>query len=685
MNWVAYHDRTSADHQTQFDTLFPLGWRMISLSVYGTRGSERYAAVWVERAGPDWSAVHGVNGAGYQAAFNASVTAGFRPVLLSATGPANDPVFAGTFERSTLPVPLTRFGLVHGPANDPGTIEHWTEQARQNGWYPTALAIYGSAADRRYAGIWEDNPEGVCWTTDGFDESSTEYQARFDALVPVGARPAHVSVSPDGKYASIFRDDQIGDWVARHNLNSAGYQAEFDTLTAGGFMPVSVHAGGAGGGARFAALFAHSDTRQPLAWRSPTGPVAVPAIDDVMHDAMLRHRIRGASLALVRDGRLVYARGYTLAEPGYTPIEPTTLFRQASVSKTIVALAVHRLIQDGQLTLATTAQSVLNLQHPDGTVVAPSFGQVTIQHLLEHRSGLPTNPYGVEPSVVAAFNASLAKPLFALPVDGAMTDRYMTTLPASAPPATPMYNNWGYVLLGHIVMAVTGAATLVDALTSLLFTPLGITRIRSSRTRAEDQPVGEARYHPTRFGAGASVMEPDRRLRAEGFGGPWNLERNDAGGGLSGATVDVARLLAMLDVRTGNPVLEPTSISNLFTLASAGGGHGFDSASVLDASKGRYYGMKGGSLPESSQNCVRYRSDDFSMVVNWNRHDVGEGMAGDQWWYPDFPAVLNAARAHSWDATDLFPTYGMASFGSNPGCLTAILQFGRTRNRPRPG
>lgn len=69
VEFVAYHDRTSADHQAHFDDLFPKGWRITSLSVYGARGNERYAAVWVKRPGPDWSAVHGVNGSGYQTAF----------------------------------------------------------------------------------------------------------------------------------------------------------------------------------------------------------------------------------------------------------------------------------------------------------------------------------------------------------------------------------------------------------------------------------------------------------------------------------------------------------------------------------------------------------------------------------------------------------------------------------------
>jgi CubicO group peptidase (beta-lactamase class C family) len=77
------------------------------------------------------------------------------------------------------------------------------------------------------------------------------------------------------------------------------------------------------------------------------------------------------------------------------------------VSKTIVALAIHRLIQDRNLTLATRVQDVLSLTHPDGSAVDPAtFGAVTIQQLLEHRSGLPTNPYGVEPNVVLAFTAA---------------------------------------------------------------------------------------------------------------------------------------------------------------------------------------------------------------------------------------------------------------------------------------
>jgi hypothetical protein len=112
-------------------------------------------------------------------------------------------------------------------------------------------------------------------------------------------------------------------------------------------------------------------------------------------------------------------------------------------------------------------------------------------------------------------------------------------------------------------------------------------------------------------------------------------------------------------------------IKNLFTLA-AGGGHGFDYAQVVDAAKGHYYGMKGGSLPESSQNCARYRTDDYSMVVCWNRSDIGEGPGGDAWWYPDFPAVLGIARSSRWSAGDLFPKFGMRCVARHGQCRSAL-------------
>ena len=86
----AYHGVTGAQHQIHFNTLSAQGCRMISLSVYGDPGDARYAAVWLQRGGAGWVAVHGVDGAGYQSFFNNWTAKGYVPVLVSATGSSNN-------------------------------------------------------------------------------------------------------------------------------------------------------------------------------------------------------------------------------------------------------------------------------------------------------------------------------------------------------------------------------------------------------------------------------------------------------------------------------------------------------------------------------------------------------------------------------------------------------------------
>ena len=89
MSFEAYHGVTGAEHR-RASTASSAGTaiRMISLSVYGEPGAARYAAVWVQRSGPGWVAVHGVDAAGYQPFSTTWTAKGYAPVLVSATGTA---------------------------------------------------------------------------------------------------------------------------------------------------------------------------------------------------------------------------------------------------------------------------------------------------------------------------------------------------------------------------------------------------------------------------------------------------------------------------------------------------------------------------------------------------------------------------------------------------------------------
>ena len=648
MDFVAYHDRTGADHQAQFNTLYPLGYRIISLSVYQP-ASPLYAAVWVRRAGPDWSAVHGLDSAQYQAAFDRAAAHGAHPTILTVAGSASNPIFAGVFEQRPGPVPLTRFGLISGAVSDPNSIQHWDDQAHQNGWRMTAGAVYGDPGSPRFAGIWPANDRRLSWSAAGIADTATEYQRRFDAQVTGWARPAHVTHDDHGRHLSIFVDDQIGPWIARHGLTSAQYQAEFDRLVPLGFYPIDVQGGGSGAARRFAVIFAKQD--QPLArqWTS-VGVGTAPAVDAVMKDAITAAGVRGASLSVVNNTHLVFARGYTWAEPGYPTVLPTTPFRLASVSKMFVGLAIHQLVAEGRLRLTDTVQGVLNLTTPAGTSPSAAFCSVTIEDLLLHRSRINSD-WRHDHETAQAFGKDL-------PVSEWEVARYVSSLPLLA--TAPDYNNYGYQLLGLVVARLRGAASFADGVKTSIFDPLHMTRSRSATSLAGHTPADEARYH--RAGEMRldlitlpSVMTADQPLVAD-VQGNIHIENGQATGGLSSATVDLARLIAALNRNYRNPILPRAALLDLLHRAATSGlpraGHGFDSA-WFDGTT--YHAGKGGYL-FTSQNALNFTLDGIGIAVNYN--GCNDQVLFQQRW----PQIEAAIRTTVWSAKkDHFPDFGMPS------------------------
>lgn len=122
-----------------------------------------------------------------------------------------------------------------------------------------SVAIYSTPSDRRYAAVWHSNPRFVKCHVHPADTGAS-YQTVFNAETQLpgyqlaGYRPAYVALSGDQIYCSVFKDDVVGPWVARHGLTSADYQTEFDKQKAVGFYPICVQGGGTGGNTRYAAI-----------------------------------------------------------------------------------------------------------------------------------------------------------------------------------------------------------------------------------------------------------------------------------------------------------------------------------------------------------------------------------------------------------------------------------------------
>jgi CubicO group peptidase (beta-lactamase class C family) len=662
-DFVAWHNIDPHTLQTNFTKFYARGYRFVSLSIYGSTSAPLFAAVMVKRANviPQY-AEWGFNGSDYQSFFNKYAAEGYGQRIISVTGTADQPLLAGVWEPMS-PIPLTRWGLTGG---DLATLY---QNARFDGQgnllasttMPLSLDVYGDPGNRRYAVVLVPNTASTGWNGDGTDESAATYQTRFNVQDSVGNRPYLASPTGDGNYASVFRDDQIGPLQARHGLTAQQYQQTFNTLTAEGYFPIHVQGGGAGNNALFAAIFTKTEAITPRVFTVTGSPASRSGdpYDAAMHNVMKTYGVRQAGLALVKGSRLVLARGYTYAEPGYPIAQPTTPFRQASCSKPITAILIHQLLHEDKLSLSDTLEGILNLKAPGGgPPVEPDFSTITVSQLLDHISGLPAGfDYN---AVVSAF------PGAKLPINGAQLSSWLAGQKLTAPPGTPAawgYNNVGYMMLGQIVAKLRGSSY-IDAVTNHIGAPLGMQHTRLSVSPLSGQPADEARYTDITMPIRSSVVYPDQRLVPSGYGDWGPAAVTAPAGGISSAVIDMARILAALNLTAAdNPLLVPSEIVSMFQAATATvklpdgtvsgmRGHGWDYC-ASEPNNG-WYAQKGGS-GDGDQSCVRHSTNDISMAVAW-AHSVVDGN-----WYPNFPEVITPAIGHDWGTTDLFPAFGMPS------------------------
>lgn len=120
---------------------------------------------------------------------------------------------------------------------------------------------------------------------------------------------------------------------------------------------------------------------------------AVPSmaeLDQSMQGVLSKYKVNGGSLSVSYNGRLIFARGYGCADlASNTAVQPDSLFRMASVAKTITAVAVMELVQQGKLSLdALVFGSILTDYTPLlGKALNPELLKITVRHLLQHTGG----------------------------------------------------------------------------------------------------------------------------------------------------------------------------------------------------------------------------------------------------------------------------------------------------------
>jgi N-acyl-D-amino-acid deacylase len=388
------------------------------------------------------------------------------------------------------------------------------------------------------------------------------------------------------------------------------------------------------------------------------------SVDAKVEAFMKSTSTRSAGVAVVRDGRLVFARGYTCSGAGYPITQPTSSFRIASCTKPITAVAIHQLIERmPPMSASDTMHSILNLQPPGGAALAAGWPSITIEHLLTHTGGWDRSEVYDLPY---ATDVAKAHGVGTLPVSTQQIAAYMAGRPLQfMPGAEQEYSNLGFLLLGLIVRPKTGKAY-VDYVREKIFKPLGLTRPHLTRAVLADQPAGAVRQHggtlevvPSVVGGSVSGTRP---LKPLGYGGE-DYDMFDAFGGWAMAAVDYAKFLGAFAIGAANPLLKGSSVSAMWTVPTAlyasasdvslpGYAHGWDS---WNEPGGVRHLEHGGGMPGVNTKIV-YRTDGWGFAIFCN------GEAG----LPDIYPELKALAAGSWPTHDLFPAFGIPSFPRIP-------------------
>ena len=306
-NVVVWHDKTPDQHKALVDKWSAKDFRMMSLSLYGATLLPFFAAVMVKRAVViENKQVGPLDQAGMQKAID-RLGKGWGPAIITATGPSGSALFAGVFTPMDS-IPLARLNMTGkqftaecGGQNENGNILMWAD-------------VFGTSSNKRYAGIWGPNPSKRAWSCDPIDDSGDDLQARFEALRSAWERPAHIAVTPSGSILELFVDSTVGPWFSKVGMSESDFKQTSETEESEGRQPIRISGQITQSGPKFAAIFASREETDPRVFRAK-GPRTVSEIDEAMETYIKAQNLRGAALAITRGTQLVYAKGYTWAEP----------------------------------------------------------------------------------------------------------------------------------------------------------------------------------------------------------------------------------------------------------------------------------------------------------------------------------------------------------------------------------
>jgi CubicO group peptidase (beta-lactamase class C family) len=351
--------------------------------------------------------------------------------------------------------------------------------------------------------------------------------------------------------------------------------------------------------------------------------------DDLMINFVRDNQVPGAALAVAKDGKLVYARGFGHADEGLAmPVQPGVRFRIASVSKPITAALMMRLIELGLLTLGDNPFAILRIALPAES--DPRLRKITIRQLLQHTGGWDRD-VSFDPMfrpIDIAREQMVKAPAKALDIIHFMAHHKLDFDPG----ARYAYSNFGYCILGRVAEKVTGLSY-EAAVQQYVFNPIGVKHSQLGHTLTASK--NEVHYFDEKKRTANAVVGPNFGKPVPLPYGAWYLEAMDSHGGWISSAPDLVRFASSLDHPEKCKILKADSIRTMFARPDGPAGQGKGGKpkdvfygcgwQVRVVGEGRINTWHNGALDGTSTLLVR-RSDGLTWAVLFNTRNNQKGM-----------------------------------------------------------
>ncbi|HEX5715663.1 MAG TPA: serine hydrolase [Thermoanaerobaculia bacterium] len=334
-------------------------------------------------------------------------------------------------------------------------------------------------------------------------------------------------------------------------------------------------------------------------------------VDDYIKTEMERHKIPGLSLAVVREGGIVQAKGYGLSNVELSvAATQETIYQSGSIGKQFTAMLVMMLAEEGKL----------SLDDPIGkhiTEAPASWRDITVRHLLTHTSGISNSLYDKMNMRQDYTEDDLLQQIAALPLDFPPGEQFN-------------YSNPGYVTLSILIHKVSGKFY-GDLLREKVFGPLGMTTARV---------IDEADIIPNRA-AGYRLVEGE--LKNQEWVAP--VLNTTADGALYLTVLDMAKWDAAL---YSEKLLKRDSLDLMWTPATLNNGktvqYGF--GWMFGEIRGHRVIRHGGGWQGFSTHIARWVDKKLTVIVLTNlagapADAIANGVAG--LYHPELAAVEHTA------------------------------------------